>query len=541
MAIQQGREAFRFVKARCQRGGFALCLTLPILALCFSVGLAGAPSQTAAITVGQWNRFELAIINEHRYADPYRDVTLEVTYTTPLGDQINFWGFYDEEQTWKIRFMPHLLGSWRYEARFSDGSTRAGGSFRVVHSDLPGMIQANRANPIWFAGDAGPFLIRGLHVGDRFFAANWPDEKRRAFLDWAQQQGYNTLSIASHYLNRDVERRGRSWDTPALWPLEAAEYRKLEKILDELARRRMVAYPFAGFFGRDSNYPREPSDQEIYIRYTLARLGPYWNVLFNVAGPEPNVGQGWMAPQEVERLGRMIRRLDVFAHPVSVHNRTGEDPYRDSDWTTFGTLQGPKTTDRTGLSRTLLSNHHPAKPLLAQETLWSGNQYHIRQTKGGYSDDDIRKNAYVIHMSAAALIFGDMRGDSSSGFSGSMEPADRNQLRHDIIRRVWDFFESVPYSDMSPRQDLVTAGYCLANPGREYLVYLESRGEVDVALENGPYTVRWINAQDTSDQRDRGVTSNGEGLRTPDEGDDWLLHLIRTTSRTANLQEWQNR
>lgn len=34
-----------------------------------------------------------------------------------------------------------------------------------------------------------------------------------------------------------------------------------------------------------------------------------------------------------------------------------------------------------------------------------------------YTDVDLRKNAYVIAMSGAALNFGDMNGDPSSGFS----------------------------------------------------------------------------------------------------------------------------
>jgi hypothetical protein len=505
-------------------------LTVSILALsmCVSTHSARGVSEGTIATIGQWERLEAVIRNDRQYADPYTDVTLDVTYTAPGGDQIEFWGFYDGGRTWKIRFMPHLRGTWRYKARFSDGSPGSSGSFRVVASDLPGMVQVGRPNPVWFSGGGEPFLIRGLHVGDRFFAENWPDEKRRAFLDWVEQQGYNTLSIASHYLNRDAEGRGRGWKTPRLWPLDAGEYRRMERILDELARRRIIVYPFAGFFGKQSAYPHDPEDQVHYVRYTLARIGPYWNLLFNVAGPEPNVREDWMPSDDVVRLGRLIRRLDVFGHPLSVHNKGGGDPYRDSDWSTYGTLQGPKTTDRRTLSRVLFENHHPAKPLLAQETLWAGNEYHPP-----YSDDDLRKNAYVIHMAAASLIFGDMKGDSSSGFSGTMELDEREQHRHDIVRRVWDFFEETAYHEMTPRPDLVTRGYCLANPGREYLVYLESRGEVHVHVEGGRYAARWINAQDTADQRNAGTTLDGEALRTPEDGDDWLLHLTRSPERAS--------
>ena len=46
------------------------------------------------------------------------------------------------------------------------------------------MIAAYPFNPYWFGYSSGlNTMIRGLHVGDRFFAANWPEESRRAFLD----------------------------------------------------------------------------------------------------------------------------------------------------------------------------------------------------------------------------------------------------------------------------------------------------------------------------------------------------------------------
>jgi hypothetical protein len=320
-----------------------------------------------------------------------------------------------------------------------------------------------------------------------------------------------------------VEGRGRGWETPKLWPLDAGEYRKMERILDDLVARRILVFPFAGFFGQKSNYPRDPADQELYVRYTLARLGAYWNILLNVAGPEPNLKTPWMLQDEVERLGRMIRRLDVFGHPLSVHNRTGDDPYRDSDWTSYGTLQGPKTVERRKLSKGLLASHHPAKPLYAQETLWAGNKFH----KEAYAEADLRKNAYVILMSAAALNFGDMAGDSSSGFSGTLELGERVQKRHDIMKSVWDFFDSVPFWRMKPRQDLVDNGYCLAEEGAHYLVYLDSPGAVNVAVNGGAYRVRWINAQRTADVRDGGETRDGKNMRTPEGGDDWLLELRR--------------
>jgi hypothetical protein len=507
--------------------GTRLCATAWRLArvgaavLCVLVGAERVRAECApGCTVGQWERFDASVTNPASYADPYADVTLEVTYTRPDGSTVPFVGFYDGGMVWRIRFMPDQLGVWRYDAAFTDGGPGISGTFTCVPSATPGKLVADPANPLWFAFAGGVrTVLRSLHVGDRFLAANWAGEKRAAFLDWAQGQGYNMLSIASHYLNREAAGRGRDWDTPDLWPLDAVAYRQLEVLLDDLADRAIIVYPFAGFFGRDSNFPTDPTDQHRFISYTLARLGPYWNVMLNVGGPEPNLDD-YLSPADVERLGGEIRAADVFGHPLAVHNKNGDDPYRDSPWSSYGILHGPKTTDRGALSAELLENHHPAKPLYAQETLWPGNENHP-----AYTDDDVRKNAFVLNMSATVLNFGDMDGNSSSGFSGSLNLADRVQSRHDIVKRVWDFFAGVPFYRMRPCQDAVTAGFCLGEAGREYLVYLEAGGSVDVAATEGTYRVEWINARDTTDVRLAGTTTTGHGLAAPDD-EDWLLRLL---------------
>lgn len=491
----------------------------------------------AAVTVGRWDRFEIAVGNTKRYVDPYKDVTLNVTYTRPDKGTINFWGFYDSGEVWRMRFMPDQLGGWSYRATFSDGSPGTSGTFTCVPSTIPGMISRDEANPQWFGFRGGKhILIRSLHVGDRFFARNWPQPERTTFLDWAQAQGYNTLSIASHYLNRDAEGRGKGWETPALWPLDASEYRRMEKILDELRRRRIIVFPFAGFLGRASNFPKDSIAQEQFIRYALARIGADWNVMLNVGGPEPELkGNSYLTVDQVNGVGELIRKLDVFGHLLSCHTQTGDSPYVNQDWASYVVMQGPKTLDLRELSAGMLKNHHPRKPLYAQETLWSGNEFHRKRFGRDYSDDELRKNAIVLTMSAAAINFADNKGDSSTGFSGTLQPNERAQPRHDIIKRVWDFFETVAFYRLTPRQDLVTNGYCLAEEGKEYLVYLDTQGTVDVKVTPGAYSVEWINARNTTEKRPAGTTTTGQNLSSPTDGDDWFVRLARPSHASQAL------
>ena len=481
-------------------------------------------------SVGQWLRFEVALENSAAYADPYRDVELDARFQRPDGSALDTWGFYDGGQTWRVRCMPDQVGMWRYSLTFSDGAPGASGRFECVASDVPGMLAVDESNPVWFGFKGGAHgLVRSLHVGDRFFADNWPDGKRTAFLDWAEGQGYNLLSVASHYLNRPQPGRGEGWETPPLWPLDAAQYRKVERLLDDLAARGLMIYPFAGFFGQAGHWPSDPDEQALYVRYTLARWGAYWHLLLNVSGPEPLLRKRpTLSQEEVNRLGALIASLNVYGHPLSVHNNTGPDEFLGEVWPDYGILQGPKTVDVDELGDGLLASHHPFRPLYAQETLWSGNQH----GHPDYSDDELRKNAYTICMSAAALNFSDNGGprveeigNSSSGFSGTLELADRRQWRHDIVKRVWDFFETIPFWTMRPRQDLVSAGRCLAAEGERYLVYLPLGGAVDVAVEGGPVRATWIHARETSHRRAAQAEAGGRRWVAPSVGEDWLLYL----------------
>ncbi len=503
--------------------GFLAMLLVAFATMASSYAVADYSLQKP-VRVGQWDRFERSIPNSKTYRDPYRDVSLAVTYTRPDGSKVSFWGFYDGGTTWKIRFMPDQLGTWMYQATFSDNTPGANGSFDCIPSTIPGMLTADEANPIWFGFKGGKHIqLRSFHAGP-IFDYGWdnPDdpgdgEKRRTFLDWAARQGYNTFSSRSHFSVNKAHPKG-----PKLWPLQAEEYQKVEKVLNQLSDRRMMIHGFGGFFGHETPYPTDTAEQSVYLRYCVARFGPYWNQLWNLAGPEPNLTKH-LTPEDVRRLGSTIRKLDIFGHPLGVHNRDGDDPYRNDAWTSFATLQD-EITDLDTFSIYLRKNHTGSKPVYAHETLWMGNTL-----QPAWTLDQLRQYMWVHLLSATAYNVGDMQGKSGSGFSGSLNMADKKQERHDLPKMIWDFMETVPFYRMAPRQDLRDNGYLLAEEGNYYLLYLPQGGKVTISLagSEAKYSVKWINARNPlKDQRKGATTTNGQTLTAPDNKD-WLVYLVK--------------
>ena len=87
------------------------------------------------------------------------------------------------------------------------------------------------------------------------------------------------------------------------------------------------------------------------------------------------------------------------------------------------------------------------------------------------------------------------------------------ESKHEPTRRAMGFVrelaEGVDLASLEPHAELSSTTYCLAEPGREYLVYQPQGGEeFTVRVEPGTYEVRWLNC--STNER-----SSGDALKVP--------------------------
>ncbi|MGD8238698.1 MAG: DUF6298 domain-containing protein [Armatimonadota bacterium] len=112
-----------------------------------------------------------------------------------------------------------------------------------------------------------------------------------------------------------------------------------------------------------------------------------------------------------------------------------------------------------------------------------------------------------------------------------MWTVEREDAEREVVRRALGhtraYAERMHLLAMTPRGDLASSGYCLASPGREYLIYAPDGGAVTVDLSEakGALGVEWLNPR-TGDRAESGSVQGGakRQVQAPFKGDA-VLHI----------------
>ena len=79
-----------------------------------AVSAGPAAASAAVIEVPRWESHEFTLRGRTHVANPFRDAALVGEFTSPAGKTIVVDGFFDGDDTWRLRFTPEEEGEWRY-------------------------------------------------------------------------------------------------------------------------------------------------------------------------------------------------------------------------------------------------------------------------------------------------------------------------------------------------------------------------------------------------------------------------------------------
>ena len=138
---------------------------LILLALIFQTGSAQSAQSPSIV---RWGLFEASFISTQKYDNPFQDVDLFVTFTSPSQRTSAVRGFWDGGNVWRVRFSPDELGSWTYTTRASPDTDRGlharTGSFGAVANtgdtrfDRHGPVRVSDSRTFLEHADGTPFF-----------------------------------------------------------------------------------------------------------------------------------------------------------------------------------------------------------------------------------------------------------------------------------------------------------------------------------------------------------------------------------------------
>jgi hypothetical protein len=347
----------------------------------------------------QWERYEIS----YQYTAKSNGVfETQLSATFRQNDNIiNVAGFYDGNNTFKIRFMPTLTGVWHY----------------VTHSNIP---QLNNQKGSFecvkpTGNNHGPVKVSGTYNfkyadGKQYYpfgttAYAWThmhNDVQEATLTSLKESGFNKIRMCVFPKNYNLVK-----EEPEIYPFEIREIKKdkngqdvkvwdyskfnpaffqhLEKRIDDLNKLGIEAdlilfHPYdKGRWGFDA-MPREANIR--YLKYLIARLASFRNVWWSIANEYDFVTSKTDADWEM--LSKIVYENDPY-HPLcSIHGSTAKYYRYWEPWFTHVSIQDEGPVADFGRAAILRNAYY--KPIIYDEVCYEGN---LKSRWGRYSGEEM--------------------------------------------------------------------------------------------------------------------------------------------------------
>lgn len=455
-----------------------------------------------------------------RAANPFADSDFDGSFESQDGTKHwNVQGFCDSENgsIFRIRFMPPSPGDYKYSVRYKQGwSTKSfSGTFHASDGHRRGPIRVDSKNPWHFVweGSGEHYFFNGTTA---YWLMGWNDEKViQSSLDRLHQLKINRIRVTvagrSNLLYGEPVITDSNWTlflTP--WPakqpddsyhpgfdysrFDVAYWQKFDRAL-KYARDRDIIISLVWDMNDGRVHPAAfSSDERRFILYMVARFGAYSNITWDLGDDLDHYRNNFWT----HLTGTWLEDLDPYHHLATSHPLNNKNQDRSSPWFGFTSFQE--------WSR----NQHEFMLSERQEQQKTGRIIPQTNEEYGYEDhyplwaprpdsesaDVLRRTAWDISMAGAYQTTGESarRGtnvwpDTGGGWMNGRGDDSMIMLRG--YSHIVDFFTSFEWWKAEPHDDLVTLGnYCLAEPGRTYVLYLPKGGSATVRLVRSRYSVK---------------------------------------------------
>ena len=426
-------------------------------------------------------------------------------------------GFFCGEGVWKVRFAPLKEGVWtsRTSSRIEALDGIELGPVECVPSGNPnvhGVLSVDPDHPRRFRwGDGTPFTPLGFEC-DWLFALHQkdPDECRKA-VDLVSERGFNyiVMNVYAHSGFSDPALEGvltppgmfvfgGTNEDPDHSVLNTGFFEDFDALISCLHERGIAAHLMLQVQNKKVNWPpRRSAGDDMFWRYVVSRYQGFGNVVWDVGKESYNLlKETGSHDYTLERI-RLIRAVDAYGHLVTVH-----DPAAGSEGVNSEVDDACDfVSDQVHLGDAVLYNHEASKRFRSMRKPYMNIEY-------GYELGVEELKTYISRTTAEwrkVLVW------TWAIYLGGGHPCYYyNNTSWDLVRFLpeppgWkryrflaDFLARFDLGPMTPRNELVRDGFCLAEEGKQYLAFLPEGGDLVIDLagvgKGAPLRCEWLDA-----------------------------------------------
>jgi len=486
------------------------------------------PPPPGTTQVPRWQPQDFVFTNNSAAPSNPFQVSFSADATGPGGVKLSLLGFYDGGANWKIRFSPTVEGNWTLTTHSNlSGLNQQQASLVCIHQNagVHGPIKVDTQHRHHFVFEDGTHWLPMGYECDWLWALDQTSGSLNTvnpFLDKISASGFNFV-LLNAYAYDTTWRNGRTgnddFGPSALYAWEGsnanpdhtrfnlAYWRHYDQVIEALNSRGMIAHIYFKVYNKQVNWPAVGSaEDDQYYRWLVARYSAYPNVTWDV-GKESQYEKS--VASKINRMN-FIRSNDPYHRLITIHDDRAN--YNNG---TYNNLLDYRSAQEQANVRSIMQKN------LAQ------NQWPVFNVEYGYEEGPNGPSDKTYSHAESAEE--DAQRAWSLCMAGGYVAYYYTYTAWDVIRptdtppgyaymkNLHSFFQNSSYWLLQPADNLVTAGgFCLADPGQEYLVFHPKATTFNLTIAGASrgLTAEWLQAF-TGARRSAGTLNNGTVTLTP--------------------------
>jgi hypothetical protein len=461
---------------------------------------------------------DIAFTSKANKTNPYLDVTdFKVTFSGPGGVKLTLPGFYAGGQVWKVRFAPTRAGAFTYVTSSAQDVSLDGLTGTVPpgtsNPNGHGAIRVDPALPHHYLYDDGTRYFQMGYELDWLAMMDFGDAsiaKAKSIIDMVAGSGFSEVLMNAYAYDTSWKKGNTSaidFGPPALiaWPgtnaapdqtkMNEPFWQNYDRVIAYLFEKGLTAHIYFKVYTKMVNWPANGSaDDDLYFKFIVARYQAYSNVVWDFSKESYyETDQSYIAT----RLN-LIKTTDAYQRLRTLHDPDGAQSQLSPNYydnpahegtVDFYTDQSsnPYATAKEAITKR-------AMPYLnAETTLYQvGND-------GTFTYGHYNSQADVFAASMEVLMAG-----GYFAFYYSLQAWDVDKFTEtpngiSSYKYLSDFMKSTGWYKMVASDPLIGGGatgiHCLADPGREYIVFTNGARSLtlNVVGATGTLAAKWLN------------------------------------------------